>query len=119
MLDDGIVNGTGVGQLLGILNSGCLVTVNKETGQHAATVMAENVIKMDARILGSGESAVWLCNKNIKPQLYTMSIAVGTGGVPITCPLAESVACPTAHFSANLCFSSNRRQPSGRLAILF
>jgi HK97 family phage major capsid protein len=41
---------------------------------------------MDARILGSGESAVWLCNKNIKPQLYTMSIAVGTGGVPIYMP---------------------------------
>jgi HK97 family phage major capsid protein len=38
LLDDAIINGTGAGQPLGILNAGCLVSVSKETGQKAATV---------------------------------------------------------------------------------
>lgn len=87
LLDDAIINGTGAGQPLGILNSGCLVSVGKETGQTAATVVAENVIKMYSRIFASSRpSAVWLINQNIEPQLFTMSLAVGTGGVPIYMP---------------------------------
>ena len=87
LLDDSIVNGTGAGQPLGILNAGCLVSVDKETGQKAATVVAENVIKMYSRIFASSRpNAVWLINQNIEPQLFTMSLAVGTGGVPIYMP---------------------------------
>ena len=41
VLDDVIINGTGAGQPIGILNSGCLVTQAKESGQKAATVVAE------------------------------------------------------------------------------
>jgi len=87
LLDDAIVNGTGSGQPLGILNAGCLVSVDKEAGQQAATVVAENVIKMYSRIFASSRpNAVWLINQNIEPQLFTMSLAVGTGGVPIYMP---------------------------------
>ena len=87
LLDDSIVNGTGAGQPLGILNAGCLVSVDKETGQKAATVVAENVIKMYSRIFAqSRPNAVWLINQNIEPQLFTMSLAVGTGGIPIYMP---------------------------------
>ncbi len=87
LLDDAIVNGTGAGQPLGILASGCLVSVAKETGQKAATVVAENVIKMYSRIFASSRpNAVWLINQNIEPQLFTMSLAVGTGGIPIYMP---------------------------------
>ena len=87
LLDDGIINGTGAGQLLGILNSGSLVTVNKEAGQKAAVILAENIINMYSRLLpGSDATAAWLVNKNTLPQLYTMSISVGTGGVPIFMP---------------------------------
>lgn len=87
LIDDGIINGTGAGQLLGILNAGCLVSVDKETGQKAATVVAENVIKMYSRIFASSRpNAVWLINQNIEPQLFTMSLAVGTGGIPIYMP---------------------------------
>ena len=39
LLDDAIINGTGAGQPLGILNSGCLVSVAAETGQKAATIV--------------------------------------------------------------------------------
>jgi HK97 family phage major capsid protein len=87
LLDDAIINGTGAGQPLGILNSGCLVSVAKETGQAADTVVAENVIKMYSRIFASSRpNAVWLINQNIEPQLFTMSLAVGTGGIPIYMP---------------------------------
>jgi len=87
LLDDAIVNGTGAGQPLGILNSGSLVSITKETGQAAATVVAENVIKMYSRLFAtSRQNAVWLINQNIEPQLFTMSLAVGTGGIPIYMP---------------------------------
>lgn len=87
LLDDAIINGNGAGQPLGILNAGCLVSVAKETGQKAATVVAENVIKMYSRIFATSRpNAVWLINQNIEPQLFTMSLAVGTGGIPIYMP---------------------------------
>ena len=87
LLDDSIVNGTGAGQPLGILNAGCLVSVSKEAGQKAATILAENVIKMYSRLFAASRpNAVWLINQNIEPQLFTMSLAVGTGGIPIYMP---------------------------------
>lgn len=87
LLDDAIINGSGAGQPLGILNAGCLVSVSAETGQTAATVMAENVIKMYSRMFATSRpNAVWLINQNIEPQLFTMSLAVGTGGIPIYMP---------------------------------
>jgi HK97 family phage major capsid protein len=73
LLDDAIINGTGAGQPLGILNTGCLVQVNKETGQKAATVLAENVINMWSRLFASSRpNAVWLINQNIEPPLFPM-----------------------------------------------
>jgi HK97 family phage major capsid protein len=87
MIDDAVINGLGVGQPLGILNSGALVTQNKETGQAASTIVAENVIKMWSRLFASSRpNAVWLINQNLEPQLHTMSIAVGTGGIPVYMP---------------------------------
>ena len=86
-MDDGIFRGTGVGQLLGIINSPALVSVTKETGQVAATIVAENIIKMVSRLWsGSMQMAQWYINQNTLPQLYTMALAVGTGGVPIYMP---------------------------------
>jgi HK97 family phage major capsid protein len=86
-IDDALIRGTGAGQPLGILNAGCLVTVSKETGQKAATLMAENVEKMWARMFpGSLPSAEWFINQNTYPQLFQMSHAVGTGGIPVFLP---------------------------------
>jgi len=94
-LDDAIINGSGVGQPLGILNAGCLVSVGKEAGQAAATVVAENVIKMWSRLLPGSESrAVWLCNKNVLPQLLQLSLAVGTGGIPVYMPQNQIAGMP-------------------------
>ena len=87
LLDDSIINGTGAGQPLGILNAGCLVTVDKEAGQDANTIVAENIMRMYSRIFASSrKNAVWLINQNVEPQLFQMSLAVGTGGVPVYMP---------------------------------
>lgn len=91
-IDNVIVNGIGGGQPLGILPSGCLVVVPKETGQKAFTVVAEGIFKMYSRLLpGSEASAVWLINKNVTQQLFQLNLAVGTGGIPVYMP-ANSVA---------------------------
>ena len=87
LVDDAIINGSGAGQPMGILNAGCLVTVSKEAGQKADTVVAENVIKMYSRLFAASRpNAIWLVNQMIEPQLFTMSISIGTGGIPIYMP---------------------------------
>ena len=87
VVDDSLIQGTGGGQPLGILNAGCLVTTPKEAGQAATTIVTENVINMYSRMWGpSLGSSVWFANSEILPQLMTMSIAVGTGGVPLWIP---------------------------------
>jgi len=87
MIDDAIVNGTGTGQPLGILNAGCLVSVSAESGQQAATLLFENIVKMYSRLFASSRpNAVWLINQNVEPQLFSMSLGVGTGGVPVYMP---------------------------------
>lgn len=86
-LDDGVMNGTGAGQPLGIMNSPCLVSVAKEANQPADTIVAENVMKMWSRLSPRGRgSAVWFVNQDTLPQLFSMSIAVGTGGIPVYMP---------------------------------
>ena len=86
-LDDEIVRGTGVGECLGILNSAALVTVTKETGQAADTIVTENIIKIFARMRARNRvKAEWYYNQEIEPQLFTMGIIVGMGGTPIYMP---------------------------------
>ena len=96
-LDDAIVNGSGAGQPLGIMNSGSLISVTKETGQAATTIVAENIIKMWARMWArSRPNAVWFYNQDIEPQLHTMNLAVGTGGIPVYMPAGGLSSAPYA-----------------------
>lgn len=75
------IHGTGTGQMEGVLNTPALVSVAKETGQAADTIVFENIIKMRARCWRYG-SAVWLYNHDCLPQLQQMYITIGTSGVP-------------------------------------
>jgi len=87
LLDDAVINGTGAGQPLGILAAGCVVSVAKETGQAATTVVAENIEKMYSRLWArSLSNAVWFINQDVWPQLFQLSHAVGTGGVSMFVP---------------------------------
>ena len=83
--DDEILNGTGTGEMLGILNAPALVEVSKETGQSAKTFTAENVIKMYARFVDGGNGR-WIMNKDVFPQLPQLVMKVGTGGIPLWIP---------------------------------
>ncbi len=97
LLDDAIIRGTGAGQPLGILNAGCLVTVAKEGGQGADTIVWENVVNMYARLFASSRpNAVWLINQAAEPQLMKMAMAVGTGGVPVYMPAGGASQSPYA-----------------------
>uniref|UniRef100_A0A6M3KU49 Putative capsid protein n=1 Tax=viral metagenome TaxID=1070528 RepID=A0A6M3KU49_9ZZZZ len=94
-LADAIINGDGAAKPLGILNAPCLVTVTAETGQGAATIVAENVIKMWMSRFGPQSSNyVWLINQNIEAQLYTMALAVGSGGIPVYMPAGGLSGAP-------------------------
>ena len=90
-----IMNGTGAGQPLGINNAGCVISVTAETGQAANTLVWENVNKMWSRLMASSRpNAIWVCNQDVEPQLHSMSIAVGTGGVPVYMPAGGASVAP-------------------------
>ena len=94
-LDDAIVNGDGAGKPLGIMNAPCLVTASSETGQAAATVVAENIENMYSRLWArSIPNAVWLINQNVWPQLFQLHHAVGTGGVSMFVPAGGLADAP-------------------------
>lgn len=82
--DVAFISGSGVGEPLGFLNSACMVSVTKETGQAADTIVWENLVKMYARMLPTSlASCVWFANIDTFPELATMSLSVGTGGSAI------------------------------------
>lgn len=99
--NDAIINGTGTGQPKGILTSGSIVSVAKETSQAAATVVTENVVKMMARLHPNlRQRGEWLANIDIEPQLMLASISirnvagsdnVGGSSVPIYNPAAGTL----------------------------
>ncbi len=81
-IDDAIIEGNGAGQPLGILKSGALVTVAKETSQ-TDKITVENLIKMWNRLWPrSRANAVWYINQELEPYLYTLTI----GDKPVYIP---------------------------------
>jgi len=94
-IDDAIIEGTGAGMPLGILNSGAIVIQAKEGGQVARTVVPQNIVQMWSRLdPRSKANSVWLINTDVTPQLYGMSLAVGTGGGPVFMPPGGLSAAP-------------------------
>lgn len=86
--NNALYRGTGAGQPLGLLNAPCAVSVSKETGQSAATIVPLNIAKMWARrfALGPTGNYVWLINQDVLPQLYLMTLGIGTAGVTTFMP---------------------------------
>lgn len=73
-IDDAILSGTGAGQPLGILNSGSLVKVEKESNQ-TEKITVENLVKMWSRLWSrSRANSVWYINPEIEPLLYTLKV---------------------------------------------
>jgi len=95
--DDDFINGNGVNAPLGFLNSNnpSLVSITKVTGQGTSTIVAENIIAMWSRMYSQGKSrSIWIANDDTFPQLATMALAVGTGGVPLWMPAGGLTGLP-------------------------
>jgi HK97 family phage major capsid protein len=87
LINDAIINGSGTGQPLGILNGGGLITVPKEQGQAADTVVLENVNRMYARMHKNPRAgAIWFVNQEVEAQLEALTATAGTGGFPVYLP---------------------------------
>lgn len=95
VLDAAIVSGDGIGKPLGLLNAGSTVSVAKEGGQAAATVVPANIAKMLARLHhGAHATARWIMHPTVYAQLLQMvtTTAVGTGGSNLFDPATRTLA---------------------------
>lgn len=86
-LDDVIFEGAGGSTGLGFMAAGCKVTIAKETGQAAKSILFENVAKMAARMPArSVPNSEWWINQDTMPALMGLHQVIGTGGVPVYLP---------------------------------
>lgn len=70
LVSDAIIRGTGAGQPKGLLLSGGLVTVSKESSQANGTVLEANLAKMWSRLHPRARpNAVWFINSDVEPPL--------------------------------------------------
>lgn len=77
-LNDAIIAGDGSAKPSGIINSGFTFEVAKEGGQTADTIVYNNIIKMEARLLPqSAGRAVWLAHPQVKEQLRQLQDSNG------------------------------------------
>jgi HK97 family phage major capsid protein len=85
-MNNAIVAGNGVGQPLGILNSGATVAVTRTT---ATTIKSEDIWNMWARMYApcrASTSCVWLINQDIEPALFKLVVAGASSDVPAYLP---------------------------------
>lgn len=99
-LENCIISGVGAGKPLGFLKGGGTVSVAKESGQAAATVLWKNLSKMYNRAINKSDpNYIWLGHPDVSEQFDFMEFPVGTGGVPVYLQAAKegSVATLKGH----------------------
>ena len=79
-LSDGVIRGTGAGQMLGVLESDALLSIPKDAGQTADTVSSTNILGMWKACMGRS-TAYWFYNQELEDQLQLLTYPIGTGGV--------------------------------------
>jgi len=92
LVENAIINGTGVGQPLGILNAPCLVSQAAEALQ-GDTVVAENLVNMWSRRWAPG-NYVWLVSQEVEPQLQMLDLPAGGAGALVYLPPGGFSAAP-------------------------
>lgn len=94
---DAIYAGDGAGKPQGILESSALIQVTKEPGQAADTIVAENIVKMYARMLPAAiGGAYWFYNQEAMVQLLQLTMGIGAAGVPVFMPAGGFSQAPFA-----------------------
>ncbi|MDL2317668.1 phage major capsid protein [Eubacteriales bacterium OttesenSCG-928-A19] len=108
-LDDALLCADGDGKPLGILDAAntALVTIPKETGQKAGTVVLQNILKMyNAMPAANRVNAEWYINQDIELVLLQMLMNTGemasadlsaSFGVPVFLPAGGLSASPYGH----------------------
>jgi len=82
-IGDAIINGSGAGMPRGIVGHAGTKSVPKETGQAAASLVLENILKMEnAMHVNYEPGAVWFINPEVRVALNAITFPVGTGGIP-------------------------------------
>lgn len=78
-VEDAIINGTGAGQPLGLLNSGAVIQVAKDAADSSATISTNDVLAMWKRCWGRSRlNAVWLINQDVESALLPLTLGTGT-----------------------------------------
>lgn len=98
-INTSIVDGTGVGQPLGILRAPSRIEVTPNVSQPADSIWFENISNMWARMYAPWRrNAVWLINQDIEPQLDQMAFdpTATAGKVPIYLPNGSAASAPYA-----------------------
>lgn len=77
----GLLQGSGNGQPLGVINAASTVTQTKESSQQADTILGENVVNMYGRMRAAAMSrAFWVMHPSVVQKLPLMSIMTTTAG---------------------------------------
>ncbi len=104
--DDAIISGTGTNMPTGILDAGngSLVTIAKESGQAAASIMLNNILKMfNAMPAKHRSNAKWYINQDLEIALYQLLMNTGStategltvsNGLPIFVPAGGLASAP-------------------------
>jgi len=74
-VNEAIINGTGTGQPQGVMTSGALTQVSKDSGQAANTVSALNVANMRSQLPSPASygGAIWLIHPTVMGVLLTLN----------------------------------------------
>ena len=97
-MDDGMINGTGTGELQGIASAACAYSVAIESGQTlaASPVMYENILNMWASMTTLGKRrGVWVINPDLWKWLPRMNLVVGLAGMPVFLPANGAADAPS------------------------
>ncbi len=83
-VDHVVLVGSGARQAVGVVSSPCTITVAKESGQAAATIVAANVLNMYDRLVADCRGrACWFVNPDCEPQLRNLALVIGTAGAAL------------------------------------
>ena len=86
-VDEDIFDGSGAGMALGVLRSGALIQVPKETGQADATIEAANLRKMRARIpAGDRLNTIITMHADAEAELLAVHEKIGIAGELVYIP---------------------------------
>ena len=86
-INDAVINGTGAGMPMGLLNAPSKITASAVASQGASTIVYKNILAMYKRIVaGQRGTMIWLYNQEAEDQLFSLYAPTGSTGTLIFKP---------------------------------